>query len=369
MKICFLGDGQHINTQSWIKYLADVLDHEVHLVTFGHVMSPSKKVRVYSLSEGRRLKTFLRYIIYILPLKKLIATISPNILIGYRISSYGFMAASVNFHPLVLAAQGQNISYNNSRVKAYFAQYAIRKADLIHSWGEHMTQKLQEFGAAPDRILTLPRGINTNLFVPAKERTSQSQCYNLITTRGLNPDYNFEQILNSLSVLKTSIRNFKYIIAGDGPYKTQLIQKVSALELEPYVDFAGKIRYEDLPKYLQTSDIYISMVVTDGVSSSLLEAMACGIFPIVNNNAANKLWIDDGVNGYLVRFGDHVELASKIEAAIKNIELRRKAEKINRVLVLEKASVDKNMRIFQNAWDKLVLSQSFVKSGKDQDHY
>ena len=358
MKICFLGDGQHINTRSWIKYLADVLGHEVHLITFGQVKSPSGKIKVYRLSLGRELKTFLRYLIYVPQLKRLISDISPDILIGYRITSYGFMVASTGFHPLVLAAQGQNIAYNASRMKTCFAKYAIRKADLIHSWGEHMTQKIIEFGAVPGKILTLPRGIDTNLFMHPHERISDPKYYKLITTRGLNPDYNFEQILNSLSVLKTSIRNFKYILAGEGPYKTQLIKKVSTLELEPYVDFAGKIRYEELPQFLQTSDIYLSTVVTDGVSASLLEAMACGIFPIVTDNAANKLWIEDGVNGYLVRFGDHNELARKIESAIKDIELRRRAEKINRAIVLEKASIDKNMRIFQNTWDKLILSQS-----------
>src|SRR3990172_7003490 len=318
MKICFLGDGQYINTRSWIKYLADVLGHEVHLITFGQVKSPSGKIKVYRLSLGRELKTFLRYLIYVPQLKRIISDISPDILIGYRITSYGFMAASAGFHPLVLAAQGQNIAYNASRMKAYFARYAIRKADLIHSWGDHMTQKLTEFGATPGKILTLPRGIDTNLFIPPHERISDPQYYKLITTRGLNPDYNFEQILNSLSVLKMSIKNFKYIIAGDGPYKEKLIQKVSELELERYVDVVGRIRYEELPQYLQTSDIYLSTVVSDGVSASLLEAMACDVFPIVTNNDANRLWIEDGVNGYLVSFGDPKELALKIETAIKN---------------------------------------------------
>lgn len=360
MNLCFLGDGQHINTQSWIKYLADVLGHEVHLITFGQVESPSEKIKVYRLSLGRELKTFLRYLIYVPQLKRLISDISPDILIGYRITSYGFMAASTGFHPLVLAAQGQNIAYNASRMKAYFARYAIRRADLIHSWGEHMTQKLIEFGAVPGKILTLPRGINTNVFMPPHERNSNSKYYKLITTRGLNPDYNFEQILNSLSVLKMSSTNFKYIIAGDGPYKDKLIQKVSDLELETYVNFVGKIRYEELPQYLQTSDIYLSTVATDGVSTSLLEAMACGIFPIVTDNTANKRWIEDGVNGYLVQFGDPYELAKKIEMAMKDIELRRKAGKINRALILEKASIDKNMRMFQNSWDKLILSPSSV---------
>ena len=355
MKICFLADGKHINTISWVNYLANVLGHEIHLISFGKAEIPSKKVKFYSL--GPASKVFLRYIIYIPKLKKLISEISPDILIGYRITSYGFMAACTKFHPLVLAAQGQNIiPPNSSKAKAYFSRYAIRRADLIHSWGIHMTQKLKEFGAKPEKILILPRGIDINLFIPLTERSSDLGCYKLITTRGLNSDYNFDQILHAISILITSMKNFKYIFAGDGQYKSTLVQKVKTLGLESYVDFVGKVEHEKLPLYLQSADLYVSAVSTDGVSASLLEAMACGVFPIVINNAANRLWIEDGINGYLVNNGDYEELARKIRLSLEDIGLREKAKGINRKLVVEKASIEKNMKEFETMWKKLISS-------------
>lgn len=352
MKICFLGDGHHINTLNWVNYIANVLDHKVYLITFGRVETPKVNIKTYTL--GPRSSTFLRYILCIPKLKKLIHDINPDILIGYRITSYGFMAASTGFHPLVLAAQGQNIAYNASKLKAYFSKYAVRRADLIHSWGMHMTQKLIEFSADPTKILTLPRGIDTNLFMPSAERSYDLQFYRLITTRGLNPDYNFKQILNAIRILSKSMRSFKYVIIGDGPYKASLVQEVKTLGLENFVEFVGKVKYEDLPTYLHTADIYVSTVITDGVSASLLEAMSCGVFPIVTNNSANELWIKDGVNGYLVNCGDYEGLERKIKEAMMNKELRRQSGEINRKLVLEKASIGKNMKAFESAWKNLV---------------
>lgn len=352
MKICFLGDASHTNTQTWVNYFTNELGHDVHVITFSQVESLTNKVKIYRLC-GPRTKTFLRYILCIPELKKVICAISPDILIGYRITSYGFMAASTRFHPLVLATQGQNIAYNASKVKACFSKYAIKRADLIHSWGKHMTRKLIEFGADPKKIFTLPRGIDTNLFVPCTRRLSDIQNYKLITTRGLSQDYNHDQILNAISILAKSKKNFKFIFVGDGLYKARLAQRVNKLRIESYVDFVGRVDYSDVPTYLKVADIYISTVPTDGVSASLLEAMACGIFPILINNAANKLWIKDGVNGYLVNCGDHEELARKIRSALENSEYRRKATEMNRKFVVEKASIANNMKSFENAWTKL----------------
>jgi glycosyltransferase involved in cell wall biosynthesis len=355
MRICFLGDGQHVNTVSWINHLAGVLGHEIHLITFTSMNTFKGNMKVYVLKA--KSKTFLRYLLHIPKIQRLLSDIKPDFLIGYRITSYGFMAAATGFRPLILAAQGQNIAYDSSRVKAYFARYAIRRADLIHSWGDHMTKKLIDFGADPQKILTLPRGIDTNLFGPAPRRCFHPQshaAYGIITTRGLNPDYNFEQILRALSVLKTSLSSFKYSIAGEGPYKSVLLRKIKDLGLEDFVEFVGKVRHHELPGYLQSADVYVSMVVSDGVSASLLEAMACGVFPIVTNNAANQLWIEDGENGFLVEFGDHKDLAGKIKYALENRELREKAVEINRVIVLGRASVENNMKTFENAWKKLI---------------
>ena len=51
---------------------------------------------------------------------------------------------------------------------------------------------------------------------------------------------------------------------------------------------------------LQQSNIYISMPITEGVSASLFEAMACYCYPIVTDILGNKSWITHRENGGLV---------------------------------------------------------------------
>jgi len=46
VRICFIGYGRHVNILCWVKYLADTLVHEIHLITFGKAESPYKRIKI-----------------------------------------------------------------------------------------------------------------------------------------------------------------------------------------------------------------------------------------------------------------------------------------------------------------------------------
>jgi glycosyltransferase involved in cell wall biosynthesis len=75
----------------------------------------------------------------------------------------------------------------------------------------------------------------------------------------------------------------------------------------------------------------------DGTPNTLLEAMACGAFPVAGDIASVREWIDDGANGLLVDPGDPRALADAILRAIGDGGLRERAAARNRALVAERA--------------------------------
>ncbi len=66
--------------------------------------------------------------------------------------------------------------------------------------------------------------------------------------------------------------------------------------------------------------------------------MACGLFPVVTDIPANREWIRDGYNGYLVPPDDELALAQRIKLALKDEALREKAGRTNTDLARQKAS-------------------------------
>ena len=75
--------------------------------------------------------------------------------------------------------------------------------------------------------------------------------------------------------------------------------------------------------------IYVGVAISDGLSTSMAEAMARGTFPIQSENSAASDFIKDGVNGYIVDPWDISKLASLIKAAATDDDLVDKAQAIN----------------------------------------
>jgi len=75
--------------------------------------------------------------------------------------------------------------------------------------------------------------------------------------------------------------------------------------------------------------IYIGLSITDGISTSLLEAMAMGAFPIQSCTACADEWIEDGVSGLIVPPEDPYVIAEAIRRALTDDALVNQAAEIN----------------------------------------
>jgi len=144
------------------------------------------------------------------------------------------------------------------------------------------------------------------------------------------------------SVLRV-VPNVRFLIAGDGLERERLKKEVDRLGIAASVAFLGKIPHEDMPSLLAETDVYVSTSLSDGTSVSLLEAMASGAFPVVTDIAANKEWITDGMNGFLVPIEDETSLAQKIVQSLRNEKLMERARQGNWEAVREKAYLEHHM--------------------------
>src|SRR5207344_1149147 len=96
---------------------------EVHAVDYETPSLGDGSIRQYLLSSPVSGK--MRYLISGLRLREVMREIQPDILVAYRVTSYGFAAAASGFHPLVVAAQDEKTVYpTNSRINRLLTRYA-----------------------------------------------------------------------------------------------------------------------------------------------------------------------------------------------------------------------------------------------------
>jgi glycosyltransferase involved in cell wall biosynthesis len=105
----------------------------------------------------------------------------------------------------------------------------------------------------------------------------------------------------------------------------------SAVELLPR---QTRLQMADLFRQAQVA---VSITEHDGTPNTLLEAMACGCYPVVGDIESLREWITSGVNGSLVAPDDAPALAAAILEALESPTLRESAAGQNIQLVRERA--------------------------------
>jgi len=146
--------------------------------------------------------------------------------------------------------------------------------------------------------------------------------------------------------------NVKFIIKGSGPLEGYLGNLTKRLGISEYVRFVGLVPHSEMAKYLAAADIYVSTCFVDTTSVSLLEAMACGLAPIVTDIPGNRDWIKNSENGLLFPPKNPTALAEKAIQLIENEDLRKSFGKNCFQIVKQKASwkdcVSKMERIYRS---------------------
>jgi glycosyltransferase involved in cell wall biosynthesis len=112
------------------------------------------------------------------------------------------------------------------------------------------------------------------------------------------------------------------VIAGEGELRPSLERQIKEHHLEKHVLLAGF--RPDVLSLHKAFDIFVMSSVTEGLGTSLLDAMACGK-PIVATTAGGiPEVVVDGETGFLVRPRDHEAMGSAIVKLLKDATLRER---------------------------------------------
>ncbi len=326
LKILFLGEPKSPNTVSWVEGLREAgCDIEIASVrTSGK--EDALAVGLWFLPPRLRVLTGTANLMEIIDRTK------PDIIVAYRITSYGYLAASTEFKPLVLAAQNEQITYMprptffRKALLGFFARFAIRRAQMIHAWGENIKRGLLKFGADEGKILVLHRGIDTDVFHAAHAGREYSQTQPVfISTRSLEEEYMIDRLIGAFAEFQRQVPDARLVVIGDGTKKDELVKMVQDMGLDGKIAFKGRIPAAQVADELRNADFYVSLIQTEGISSSLIEARCCGLVPIVADIPASKELVDGGKDGILLDDISTASIAMAMKSAAGDAAMRAKA--------------------------------------------
>ncbi len=355
MKICYLADGESIHTIRWCRYFSGI-GHEIHLITFKNVNIDGIHVHYIDAGKIDRSGGNWKVISKSYKIKSLIKQIKPDILHSHYATSYGLVGALSNFHPYIITALGTDVLISPFRSVLYkiMIKYALKKADWITSMADHMTEKIISFGIAENKISTVVFGIDDAIFNRIDRKLSGDK-FVITSTRNFEPVYNLPLFFDAIKIIKEKIPNLTVKLIGDGSLRQDFEKLVKDLQIDNIVTFLGKVSPVKIAEVLNNSHIFVSVSLSDGNNISLNEAMACGAFSIVSDIPANKQWISEGINGFIVPVDNPEILAQKILYAYKNYnQLEKGCCDFNDKIIRDKALWRKNMEKVRQKYESLI---------------
>ncbi len=188
-------------------------------------------------------------------------------------------------------------------------------------------------GIAPDKVWHICNGVDTKLFHPLPApRTDRG---NIVVVGGV---MRFEPIKDPLNLVRAFLKarrqlaerqlDLRLMVAGEGPLRAKALALLVGDKAAAAVSMPGA--RNDVPDWLRALDIFALGSQREGVSNTLLEAMATGLPVVATATGGNLELVAAGVNGRLVPPGDANALAQAIVTYAEDAQLRREHGRASR---------------------------------------
>lgn len=253
----------------------------------------------------------------------------------WKLSKTGIKVAKKLNKPYTAAfhVQAENVTYNIGLGKcklainfvySYFRNTFYKKVGHIHCPSQFIADELKAHGYK-SQLHVISNGIN-DCFSPSKCEKPQEFKDKFVITMAARHSIEKRQDVLINAVAKSKYRNkIQLIFAGKGP-KTKYYKKLAKkLPIQPVFNFYNQ---KDLIEVLQYSDLYVHAAEVEIEAISCLEAMACGLVPIISKSPTSATKQFARTEKSLFEHGDVDDLANKIDYWIENEEEKQKYSEI-----------------------------------------
>jgi glycosyltransferase involved in cell wall biosynthesis len=377
MKILFIADGRSPTAQNWIHYFVD-LGAEVHLasmfpcrmdfnlasitiipVPFLGAVDPVQgsdsltervKARLLRTIATPGVRTWLRHQLVptvlsrsALKLRSLVLGLQPDIIHAMRIPYEGMLTALVQNSlpkprpPTIISVWGNDFILHASATRrmSRLTLLTMKSADGLHadcfrdqalgvSWGFDLGK--------PAIVLPGAGGIQRDIFCPSETNPQPV----VINPRGVRTYVRNDTFFRAIPLVLARKPQTRFICPAM-ENELEIERWVNSLGIRKAVDLLPRQPHSEMATLYRQAQVVVSPSTHDGTPNTLLEAMACGCFPVAGDIESVREWISPGVNGLLVDPSDPGALADAICEGLQNSELRTRSYGINQALVQDRA--------------------------------
>jgi glycosyltransferase involved in cell wall biosynthesis len=278
-------------------------------------------------------------------------------------------AAAAPGLPLVISLHGSDVYVAETVAPARIAaRQAFRRAGFVTACSADLARRAVALGAAPERIETVPYGVDVERFRPdvqarliERQQLAVREGTPLVVGAGrLVRKKGFEYLIDAMVRLPAAV----LALAGDGTLASDLRERARAAGVADRVRFLGNLTQDRVGGLLAAADVVCIPSVrddsgnVDGLPNVLMEALASGT-PVVTTAAGGILSVvEDGVTAFVVPERDSAAIAACMARIIEQPAAGRQVGAAARRLVDERFGWNRAAERFEAAYSSALAFTS-----------
>ena len=307
---------------------------------------------------------------------QLIDQISPDLVHAMRIPFEGILAAKAapSRVPLLISVWGNDFTLWASRspMIAHQTKQALNRADALHcdcvrdlnlatrSWGFDSKKSacvLPGAGGVPASVFHTGAA-DESLFLELRLPADATVVFN---PRGFRSYVRNDVFFQSIPIVLKKYPKAVFVCAGMSG--NPIAEKwLSSLDIRNGVRLLPSLPREHMAELFRLASVVVSPSLYDGTPNTLLEAMACGCFPVSGDIESVREWITDGENGLLCDPTSPGSIANAIMRAVADEKMRKEAREHNIRLISDRAEYGKVMQQAEAFYAEIIQRKRMSQS-------
>jgi sugar transferase (PEP-CTERM/EpsH1 system associated) len=225
----------------------------------------------------------------------------------------------------------------------------------------------QKVGVPPSRVAQIYNGVDSERFHPAGERREEVPRAGFTRTGDfvIGTVGRMQDVKDQLTLARAFVRlmqgipgaeqRLRLVMIGDGPLRERVRVLLANAGVEQFAWLPGE--RDDVPRIMRSFDLFVLPSLAEGISNTILEAMASGLPVLATAVGGNPELIEPGVTGTLVPRNDAESMARAMRAYVESAELCRRQGSEARRAVDRRFGMEAMVNAYMAVYDQLLATK------------
>lgn len=278
---------------------------------------------------------------------------------------YGFLGAKLaGVRALIHSEHGRVLPDSPRRMA--LQRWLLRFTDAAFSVSDQLRRDLITHLRVPDgRFETIYNGVDVTRIASA-DRASARRAFGVAddeivigSVGRLVPVKNYELLLRAFSRLRARTR---LVFIGEGPERAKLEGVAATCGITSRTTLLG--HREDVADLLVGLDVFVLPSRSEGMSNTLLEAMAAGVPVMASDVGGNREIVEDGRSGLLFASEDEAGLSERLTSLVDDLSLRARLGRAGSDRVIREFSMGSMIRKYETLYERVARREGNVAAAQ-----